>query len=257
MPPEWPGTHTSQLEGAVHVWPVELRARPRLIGQALSLLSEEEKARATRLVTPLDRNCFVLSRSILRVLLSHFLSQRPERLEITQSENGKPRLADQSSRIRFNLCHSGQIAAIGVSMDCEVGIDVEQVRPVPEMDQIARRFFSPGERDELSNLNNKQRTTAFFRCWVRKEAYIKALGGGLSITLNSFQVSLMPGAASPLVSVRADVQEAGKWRIHDFSPVPGYLGAIAFNDPKRPVFMHSNRHAAGVLAKSVVKDRAR
>jgi 4'-phosphopantetheinyl transferase len=247
LPTEWPGTHTSQLDGEVHVWPVELRARQRLIGQALSLLSEEEKARATRLKTPQDRNCFVLSRCILRVLLSHFLGQRPERLEITHSQYGKPCLADQSSRIRFNLCHSGQIAAYAVSMDCEVGVDVERVRPVPEMEEIAKRFFSPAERQELSNLNWRQRTRGFFSCWVRKEAYVKALGGGLSIPLNSFQVIVTPGPASPIVSVRADVEEAGKWRIQDFSPAPGYLGAIAFNDHKRPVFMHANSHAAGVL----------
>src|SRR5208283_3823327 len=154
---EWPGTHTSQLEREVHVWPVELRAPHDVIDQARSLLSEAEKERAAHLRTPQDRDEFVLSRSILRTLLSHFLNERPECLEITYSEHGKPQLADQSSRIRFNLCHSGRIAAYAVSMDCEVGIDVEQIRPVPEMEEIAKRFFSPAERHELGNITKVQK----------------------------------------------------------------------------------------------------
>jgi len=244
---EWPGTHTSQLEREVHVWPVELRAPHDVIDQARSLLSEAEKERAAHLRTPQDRDEFVLSRSILRTLLSHFLNERPECLEITYSEHGKPQLADQSSRIRFNLCHSGRIAAYAVSMDCEVGIDVEQIRPVPEMEEIAKRFFSPAERHELGNITKVQKTTAFFSCWVRKEAYVKALGGGLSIPLSSFQVSTMPDSTKPLVSVRADAGEAGKWTVQDFSPAPGYLGAIAIRVHERPICVHPNRHAVGLL----------
>jgi len=244
---EWPGADTSQLEREVHVWPVKLRAPQGLIDKARSLLTKAENERAEHFRTPQARNDFVLSRSILRTLLSHFLNERPERLEITYGEHGKPRLADQSSRIHFNLCHSGQIAAYAVSMDWEVGIDVEQIRLVPEMEEIAERFFSPAERCEIGNLTKMQRTTAFFRCWVRKEAYVKALGGGLSIPLNSFRASALQDCGSPLVSVRADIPEAGKWTVQDFSPTEGCLGAIAFRDHQRPLCVHAIRHAAGVL----------
>lgn len=244
---EWPGADASQLQREVHVWPVELQAPQGLIDCARSLLTEAEKERADHFRTPQSQNEFVLSRSILRTLLSHFLHSLPERVGITYSEHGKPRLADQSSRIRFNLCHSGQIAAYAVTWDCELGIDVEQSHPGSEMEEIAKRFFSPAERYEIGNLPEIQRATAFFSCWVRKEAYAKALGGGLSIPLNSFRVSAMPSSMRPLVSVRGDDAEAGEWTIQDFSPAPGYLGAIAFRNHERPICLHRSEHAAGVL----------
>lgn len=218
------------MNDEVHVWCFKLCEEPLLIQSAFSALSEDERARATRFRSPSLQAAFILSRGILRRLLARFCDCTPSNVIFAYGQQGKPFLADRACPVRFNMSHSGGIAAYALNVSHEIGVDIEQHRPLPDMDQIAARFFSPLEYRELMGVAELEREVAFFDCWVRKEAYIKALGGGLSIPLDSFQVTLGPRRSPALVEVRNNGTEAREWSIQEFSPAPGYSGAVAFRN---------------------------
>jgi len=223
-------TTLSALERQVHIWCVDLRSRMLLDRRTLSL---SERERATRYRAGHLRDAFVVSRGGLRTLLSKYLGSSPNQIEFAYNDQGKPSLADTSSRLRFNLSHSGKIVVYAFTLDSEIGIDVEEIRRIPEFDSIAERFFNRQEFEDLKRIGHSDLPDAFFRCWVRKEAYIKAVGGGLSIPLDSFQVSLLPDQPAPLVRFPAEETELRNWALYDFSPVPGCAGAIAVRDSNR------------------------
>jgi 4'-phosphopantetheinyl transferase len=226
------------MDHEVHVWCIKLNEEPSTVAIAYSILSEDERERSARFRFPSLLSAFVLSRGILRLLLARFCDRAPSDLKFTYGQHGKPILADCGCPISFNMSHSDGIAACAITVGGEVGLDIERHRLLPDMEQIARRFFSPMEYRELMSLAELEREGAFFNCWVRKEAYIKALGGGLSIPLDSFQVSLVPGQPSTLVHVRDKRGEAREWSIQEFSPSLGYSGAVAFKDRRCLVRVH-------------------
>jgi 4'-phosphopantetheinyl transferase len=152
-------------------------------------LSWEERARANRFHFAIHREHFVVARGILRYLLSHYVEIPASRIRFTEGPHGKPELAEKP-RYGFNVTHSGGLAMYAVSDLREVGIDVEQHREMDDLAGIARRFFAPDEVDALEQLSPEDRQAAFFRCWSRKEAVVKAIGAGLSLPLDSFCVSL-------------------------------------------------------------------
>jgi 4'-phosphopantetheinyl transferase len=149
---------------------------------------------------------------------------------------GKPSLA-APERLRFNLAHSADVTLLAFTLDCDVGIDVEQLRSVPKMPNIARSFFCKEEVQELLALPATDRVRGFFRCWTRKEAYVKAVGEGMSVPLDSFCVTLSPGDPPRIVHLRHDRVAAKAWTLHtlDFDPAGAYAAALAYNDAPRPV----------------------
>jgi 4'-phosphopantetheinyl transferase len=160
-------------------------------------------------------------------------------VEFVYGPQGKPMLAptlqNVSSTLRFNASNSGNLAAYAFAHGCEIGVDVERHRALPDFENIARRFFSPEETAELLELSPGEKTSAFFNCWTRKEAFIKALGGGLSIPLDSFRVTLGPGVAARMVSLDGSNDAARRWTLYDFIPAPDYAGAIAYPDQPRSI----------------------
>jgi 4'-phosphopantetheinyl transferase len=227
------------------VWVVDLGAAQELVDRAILMLTGVERERAARFKVLSARREFVLSRSVLRKLLSRILGAQADYLEFSYNEYGKPRLARDTCSIRFNVSHCGDIAVFAITAGCELGIDIEAVRQVDDLKGVAEHFFCPAERAELNRVPDVPRSSAFLSCWVRKEAYMKALGGGLSIRPDTFHVTMLPSPAA-LVSVDGDENKATIWTIQDFF-TPGYIGAVAFPQTGRLVYVHRQTPAADIL----------
>jgi 4'-phosphopantetheinyl transferase len=166
----------------------------------------------------------VVCRGTLRTLLGRYLWQDPRRLHFTYGFHGKPSLA---GKLRFNVAHSDRLALIAMAHDREVGVDLERVRPLAAADEIARQYFSVLEQQALHALPRRLRTKAFFQCWTRNEAYVKATGAGLALPLNRFDITLQPGQPADLLVNPDSPTKLGQWTLRQLSPGPGYLGAIA------------------------------
>jgi len=212
----------------VHVWRAALARTPREVEALKGLLSEDELSRAERFHFPHDRSNFVVARGTLREILSLYLGLPPELLQFGYSAFGKPELngAPAETRLRFNLSHAGGLALYAVAAGREVGVDVEVVRESVPCEELAASFFSRREVAALLALPACDRTRAFFECWTRKEAYIKAHGEGLSLPLDSFDVSLAPGEPAALLGTRGG-REASGWTLRELTPGQGYAAAVA------------------------------
>lgn len=215
---------------------VRLKASEDNYARCISWLSAEETARAARFHFDEHRRAFVLGRGALRALLASELAIAPAEVAFVYGPHGKPALApaleNKARGLRFNASNSGDLAAFAFTSGCDIGIDIERHRALSDLERIAHRFFSPEETAELLALSGEQQIDAFFRCWTRKEAFIKALGGGLSIPLASFQVTLRPGVAARLVSIGGSADAARNWTLSSFDPGPGYAGAVACDAPR-------------------------
>lgn len=191
-----------------------------------ALLSGAERDRASRFAFDSDRRRFTVARAGLRTLLAARLGVTADAVELTHAKNGKPALANAQagSGLRFNLSHSGDVAAYAFSTGKEIGIDVEGIREIANADNIAARFFSAREIESYDTLAPIDKPLGFLNCWTRKEAFIKALGDGLSYPLDTFDVSLRPDEPAEILRV-ADVPGAQcGWTLHDFSR-QGLVGA--------------------------------
>lgn len=219
---------------AVHVWPVSIQASVAIIDQFRSLLSADETARAARLKFEHLQHSFILARGALRILLGRYLNTAPADLAFTYGAKGKPALAGPGS-LQFNASHSGDLALFAFTMDCELGVDIEAVRSMPDMEDVSKRFFCADETAELMALSPGQRDQAFFLCWTRKEAYIKATGEGLSAPLDGFRVTLRPGDPARMVHLECDPIAAHAWTLHDLALDPRYAAALAYRDSPRPL----------------------
>jgi 4'-phosphopantetheinyl transferase len=207
----------------IHVWRVRLDCDESLHQRLEATLSAEEIARANRFFFPRDRQCFIAARGILRTLLAGYLRLAPAHIDFTYRPQGKPYLLSTPSAppISFNISHSHGVALLAFSQSRELGIDVERIRPDIACDEIARRYFAHREIAELHSLPPAQRPEAFFLCWTRKEAYMKALGQGLQMPLTSFRVSLTPGQPASLESADKD-----RWQLYSIAPFPNYAAAL-------------------------------
>jgi 4'-phosphopantetheinyl transferase len=221
----------------VQVWGVWLSGSDASLAYYRSMLSPEELQRAERFRFEHLRHSYTRSRGSLRLLLAHYLGRPPNEIQLICRPKGKPILRD-SSQIDFNASHSGQMALYAFTVGCELGIDVEQLRKLDDAESIAARFFSTAEASELLSLTPEQRGPAFFRCWTRKEAYVKAVGDGLAIPLNRFQVTLLPGIPARFVQLASDMGTAADWTLDHLELAPGYLGALAYRDSRRPTAIH-------------------
>ncbi len=153
----------------------------------------------------------------------------PNHIVFHYKSNVKPYLASKygGETLCFNLAHSNKLALYSFAYDCEVGIDLEYIRPLPNAEQIAVRFFSACENAALQRLTGIQRLEAFFSCWTRKEAYIKAIGDGLSYPINQIDVTLAPGEPARLLNVEGYPGEVDRWSLKAFVPTKGYAAALA------------------------------
>ena len=207
----------------VHLWRASLDCDAPVLSRLETTLSPDEMARANRFVFSTDRNHFVAARGILRELLGTYLMLPPAKLEFRYGSHGKPALDVHvfDSVLQFNLSHSGGVAIYAFSLGRRLGVDVERIRPQLAGEDIARRYFAAREVAELLALPAHLRAEGFFRCWTRKEAYVKAHGAGLSLPLDSFTVSLTPGRAAEL-----QAEDSDQWSMHSVEPARGFVAAM-------------------------------
>lgn len=213
----------------VHVWCASLDQEKSQFQQLAKTLSPDEHLRANRFRLEQHRQRFIVGRGVLRTILSQYLNVEPSQIQFCYGQYGKPALvsASFSKMLNFNLSHSGGMALYAFTRDRQIGIDIETVRPFSEVEQIAERFFSNREYQELCKFPSSQQHTAFFRYWTLKEAYVKATGLGLSLPLNQFEVSVTPGGGITLLKTPTDSQEASYWSLKEINVGDGYAGAIA------------------------------
>lgn len=210
-------------EYEVHIWRAWLDVNATSLSCLSRTLAPEEQARARRFILAKDRDRFTVTRGILRQLLGLYLRRPPASVTIEVGPQGKPalRAKEDLAPLRFNLSHSQGLGLFAFTLEHEVGIDVEQIRPEVTKDGIEQSYFSARERRELDALPAECRPDGFFRCWTRKEAYVKVLGKGLHLPLDSFDVSLTPD--QPAVLHRVD---KGRWSLYSICPEPGFIAAV-------------------------------
>jgi len=233
----------------VHVWCVELSADRDAYEGAKRLLSPEESRRAEQFRFSGLRENFVIAHAVLRVLIVQYVDFSPAALKFTYSRLGKPILFHPAARLTFNLSHSGMLATYAFTLDCDLGVDIEQIHHLPDQLGLAREFFSPGEYLDLQATRRDQTDEAFFNCWVRKEAYIKAKGTGLQLALHGFRVSLRPGESARLLEANDDDPRA--WSMHEFDPATGYAGAVVYRGRRRQLVTHPRLTAGEILVPTV------
>ncbi|MGH9754755.1 MAG: 4'-phosphopantetheinyl transferase superfamily protein [Blastocatellia bacterium] len=211
-----------------HVWRAALDQPAEMIAKLTPLLSRDEYQRAERFHRPTDRWRFIAGRGILRKIISAYLALAPDEVQFVYNEYGKPFISTDQNRgaLSFNLSHSNDIALYAVTRRRRVGIDVEHMREDFATIDVTERFFSKDEAEALKAVPMDQRTKAFFNCWSRKEAYIKAIGMGVSYPLDGFTVSLAPNVAPALLKVDADAAEAARWNMYELDAGEGYAAAL-------------------------------
>jgi 4'-phosphopantetheinyl transferase len=226
----WPPavTHRILSPRDLHIWIIRLDQPLAFTRQLSGYLSADEQGRANRFVFPRDRRRFCVARGMLRSLLGFYLGMPPTRVQFKYGAQGKPALAPApAERLRFNLSHSHERAVYAFAYDREVGVDLEYLRWVDDLEQIAERNFSPWEGMALRALPASEKQAAFFYCWTRKEAYLKALGDGLARPLDQFDVSLAPGEPARLLRVVGQPQETTRWSLSNLELGADYAGAVA------------------------------
>jgi 4'-phosphopantetheinyl transferase len=231
-PPWQPATHPPPLTADdVHVWRIALEVSDALLTHYRATLSDDERQRAERFHFEKHRRHFIAGRGALRALLGRYLARRPEDVGFVYGTQGKPALADEANGhpLRFNLTHSHHLALLAVTHGRAIGVDIEHLRTNLERDgeALAERFFSPREAAVLRSLSLELRREAFFHCWTRKEAYIKAQGQGLALPLDQFDVTLHPDEPAALVATLHDPPQARRWAMRHLAPGAEYVGAVA------------------------------
>jgi 4'-phosphopantetheinyl transferase len=210
----------------LHVWRASLDAETEVSEMLHRVLAADERERARRFRFERDRSRYVAGRGLLRVLLGRYVGCNPGDIRFTYGQHGKPRL-DRNGPW-FNVSHSGPLALFAFSSSVEVGVDVELDDADFSRDLIAERFFSPAEVKVLRSLPDSLQPRAFLSGWTRKEAFIKARGDGLSLPLDSFDVTLAPGQPVAILRTAGSGDEPTEWSLMDLSdPERGFIAAVA------------------------------
>jgi 4'-phosphopantetheinyl transferase len=215
----------------IHVWWAALtHYDDRLSRKFYRILSLEEKKRAACFRFRKDRESFIIRRGTLRHILGSYLSLKPNQLHFSCGKHGKLELANTVSQggIHFNVSHTQGCALYAFSINREVGVDIEYVRDIPEMKQIVQQFFSKSENAFFHTISASQRKEAFFSCWTRKEALIKAIGVGFHYSFDKLTVSMVSSEPTKLVEIRALEEERTQWSIQNLELTNRYKAAIAY-----------------------------
>ncbi|MEN4099902.1 MAG: 4'-phosphopantetheinyl transferase superfamily protein [Anaerolineaceae bacterium] len=214
----------------IHVYRLALDLPEGDIQKLSGLLTADEVIRANRFVYPTYRDYFIAGRAQLRRILSRYVRQSPEKIVFDYNEHGKPSLASAHNPVQFNIAHSHTIALVAINENKRIGVDLERVRTDIDYTQIAQQFFSPGELKCLLALPHEQQLDAFYACWTRKEALIKARGIGLAIPLDQFEVSLTPNSPPQLLRTGINMINLQDWSLYELRPGTGYIAALAVQE---------------------------
>ncbi|MDQ6774342.1 MAG: 4'-phosphopantetheinyl transferase superfamily protein [Candidatus Dormibacteraeota bacterium] len=221
--------------GELHLWRAALDPTPDVLARLEASLTEDERARATRFRFPRDRARFAAGRGWLRELLAGYLDLAPEEIRIVAGTYGKPRLGAGPVWLRFNASHSDGLAVFAVARNREVGVDVERIRPDFPIDEVAHHFYSAREQADLAALSEADRLRAAFAVWTRKEAYLKAVGTGLALSLDAFDVTVRPGDPVRLHGHGGGAAQARRWSLHTVDLGPDYAAAVSVEGRPRMV----------------------
>jgi 4'-phosphopantetheinyl transferase len=227
----------------VHVWRAALDPPPVACAALVQWLDAAERVRAERFSMEDGRRRFIVAHGVLRLLLGAYCGCDPHALRFAEGRWGKPHLREPATDLCFNLSHSGELALCAVTRNAEIGVDVEHRRATLASDAIAARHFAPEELSVLRKLPRHLRTAAFFRCWTRKEAFIKARGEGLARPLDSFAVSLAPDMPAALLSIGGSAAAAAAWSLDEIAVPMGYTAAIAVKARGRRLVIRDWSHA--------------
>lgn len=235
-------------ESQIHIWSFPTKASRYVVTAFEGVLVHEERDRARRFRFDHLYEAFVIAHGALRHLLGHYINCSPNEVALAYSVKGKPALAAPSS-VHFNMTHSGDLAVIALTLRREIGVDVEQIRPLSDIQQIADQCFCPEEASEVMSAPQTERERAFFRCWTRKEAYIKATGDGLSAPLSSFRVTVQRDVPTRFVHIQHNAIEAEAWTLHDLQVPVDYAAALAYRDQRRALRLFSVLAPEELIAK--------
>lgn len=224
--------------GVAHACVVPLHAGPQTLRRMYGLLSPGERVRAARFAFDRDRRTYVMSHGILRRVLAAACHLNPSRLRFRQGPRGKPYLVDAPPGLQFNLSHTEGFCLVGVTRGAAIGVDIERVRATDDMPQLVRHCFSPAEQREFAALPAADRCRGFFKGWTRKEAFIKAVGDGLSYPLDKFDVSLAPDRPH-LLAIGGSPKAAAGWTMAALEPAPDVQAAVAVAAPNVTVRWHA------------------
>jgi len=207
---------------------IHLDQPEELVAALARQLSASELERARRYYFDRDRRRFVVARAELRQILASELEVTPQSIQFEYGAYGKPSLASpfDDAGLRFNLAHSGDLAVVALCRQCEVGVDLEAIRPLRDEADLVRSCFSQREQEEYLSTLPAARNAAFFSGWTRKEAFIKGLGKGLSQPLDSFDVSLASDMPAQLLRVENRSGRECGWCLASFTPAPGFVAAV-------------------------------
>lgn len=213
----------------VHLWRANLTLSQLKIEELMTYLSPDEVVRANKFRFPQHRSRFIAARGILRQLLGQYLHLSPSNVTFTYSDRGKPQLPQNNSLLQFNLSHSQEYGLFGFTLNHLIGVDLEYQRIMPDALNIAQRFFSVRESTMLKAIPQEERARLFFQLWTAKEAYLKAIGTGLSGSLASVEICWDESHSLYLSPNPENTIETNDWSLYPCTPEINYLGAIAIN----------------------------
>jgi 4'-phosphopantetheinyl transferase len=216
--------------GEIHVWRVDLMLPPAALDRFEGLLSTDERARANRFHFDRDRRRYIAARGALRTILAPYAGIAPGDVRFEYAAHGKPELSGPEP-LSFNVSHSGELALVAVAGAGAIGVDLEAIRELDDRDGIAARFFSAVECASLRALPESMRTRAFFACWTRKEAFVKAIGEGLSHPLDTFDVTFAPDA-EPRLRIAGQPAESARWSVTALDAGSAFEAALVTEGPR-------------------------
>lgn len=217
----------------IHAWVARLSTLDAEMVKLAELLSMDESLRAGRFHREADRARYTAAHGILRYLLGAYLGKDPKEIRFSVGTHGKPSLVPSpgQSRLEFNLSHSGDLVLFAFGSEGRVGVDVEEIRADLDHLDLAQRQFSAAEVTELKSLPAGEELEGFFRCWTRKEAYLKARGEGLGYPLKDFTVTLGRETLPEILFVADDPSVRQRWSVFTLDQISGYTGAVVAEGP--------------------------
>lgn len=213
----------------VHIWRANLDLPESKVVYLATFLSTEELYRANKFRFPEHKRRFMVARAILRQLLGNYLDTSPESVQFNYGDRGKPKILESNtpSSLQFNISHSQEYALFGFTTGNLIGVDLEYFRKMPDAAKIAQRFFSPKEFDLIKNLTPEQQSRAFLKLWTAKEAYLKAIGTGLTGSLANIEIDFNEDSSTLLFAINGNTIAQNNWSIYSCIPANNYAGAIA------------------------------
>jgi 4'-phosphopantetheinyl transferase len=225
--PRVPSDDLPLRAGEAHFWLSALDIPGEALASLESLLSPDERTRADRYRQSRDRDRYIVCRGRLRLLLAAYAQVPPSEVAFAYGAHGKPALltGNPLSDLQFNIAHSGNLALFGVTRNHRIGVDIERIRADFPWRDIARRFFAPADCAALDALPTHLQQDAFFACWTRKEAFLKATGEGLSRSLKTFEVSALPDETEPVLRENGEILPSQHWHLLNLNIAPEYAAA--------------------------------